>query len=177
MPAQCQVCPTRKNFYCMKHFPVRKKIRLPLQVYTQDHTFFITVSTHQRHPWFQRYPQLCKAAVPLMRDLAVEFRMKIYAWCVMPDHFHLLLQGQKIIDFMRLFKGRMTPGARAAEAGRRLWQRSFYDHALRKEESLAGVACYIWENPVRAKIVEKPIEYLWSGSEVWPNWREFYGRG
>ena len=146
MPAQFQVCPTRKNFYCMKHFPVRKKIRLPLQVYTQDHTFFITVSTHQRHPWFQRYPQLCKAAVPLMRDLAVEFRMKIYAWCVMPDHFHLLLQGQKIIDFMRLFKGRMTPGARAAEAGRRLWQRSFYDHALRKEESLAGVASGTREN-------------------------------
>ncbi|MCJ7830040.1 MAG: transposase [Desulfobacterales bacterium] len=161
----------------MKYFPVRKKIRLPPAVYNQGHAFFITISTHQRHTWFQLYPQLCKTAVLLMRDVAVEFRMKIYAWCIMPDHLHLLLQGQGIVDFIHLFKGRLTPAARAAEPGRRLWQRSFYDHALRKEESLAGVAGYIWENPVRAQIVAEPGEYVWSGSEVWPNWREFYGRG
>ena len=111
-----------------------------------------------------------------MGNLAVESGMKIYAWCIMPDHLHMLLQGQKVIEFMRVFKGRLTPAARAAEPGRRLWQRSFYDHALRKEESLADVACYIWENPVRVKIVAEPIEYVWSGSEVWPNWREFYGQ-
>ncbi len=71
----------------------------------------------------------------------------------------------------------LTPQARAVERGRKLWQRSFFDHALRKEESLTDVACYIWENPVRAKIVEEPIDYAWSGSEVWTNWRSFYGRG
>ena len=95
----------------------------------------------------------------------------------MPDHVHFLLQGKGIVDFIRQFKGKLTPQARAVEFGRKLWQRSFYDHALRKEESLTDVACYIWENPVRAKIVEEPIDYAWSGSEVWTNWRSFYGRG
>ena len=95
MPAQHRVCHTRINFYCMKHFPVRKKIRLPLAVYNQGHAFFITISTHQRHPWFRRHSQLCKTAVQLMRDLAVEFKMKIYAWCIMPDHLHLLLHGPR----------------------------------------------------------------------------------
>jgi len=95
----------------------------------------------------------------------------------MPDHVHLLLQDQEVVGLIRLFKGRMTPRARSIEPKRQLWQRSFFDHALRKEESLSEIACYIWENPVRAEIVEEPQEYPWSGSEVWPDWRKFYGRG
>ena len=79
--------------------------------------------------------------------------------------------GQGIVDFVQQFKGKMTPPARAIESGRKLWQRSFYDHALRKEESLNDVARYIWENPVRAGIVATAVDYAWSGSEVWPDWR------
>ena len=109
-----------------------------------------------------------------MREMALVNRINIYAWCIMPDHIHLLLHGNDIVDFVRLFKGKMTPKARSIEPGRRLWQRSFFDHALRKEEALADVSCYIWENPVRAGIVVKPDEYLWSGSEVWTNWKIFY---
>jgi REP element-mobilizing transposase RayT len=95
----------------------------------------------------------------------------------MPDHVHLLLQGSDVIDFVRLFKGRMTPKAREIEPERSLWQRSFYDHALRKEESLSEIACYIWENPVRKAMIDDPTEYPWSGWEVWPEWRQLYGRG
>ena len=95
----------------------------------------------------------------------------------MPDHIHLLLSGKMIIEFIRRFKGKMTPDFRKIGPEQKLWQRSFYDHALRKEESLSDVAYYIWENPVRAKIVKKPPDYEYSGSVVWPNWREFYGRG
>ena len=102
---------------------------------------------------------------------------EVYAWCVMPDHVHLLLQDHEVVSFARLFKGRMTPRARMIEPERRLWQRSFFDHALRKEELVSDIACYIWENPVRTGTVEHPAEYQWSGSEVWPEWRQFYGRG
>ena len=161
----------------MKRHPVRKNIRLPLAVYDQGHAFSITIATHGKHPWFRLHPDLCKAGIPIIRDSASAMKIKIFAWCIMPDHVHFLLQGKGIVDFIRQFKGKLTPQARAFEPGRKLWQRSFFDHALRKEESLADVACYIWENPVRAKIVEEPIDYAWSGSEVWINWRSFYGRG
>jgi REP element-mobilizing transposase RayT len=161
----------------MKHFPTRKKIRLPLPVYHQGHAFFITIATYDKHPWFRVYPQLGDEAVQIVGNLASDLGIMIYAWCMMPDHVHFLMQGFEVIEFVRLFKGGMTPRARAVEPKRRLWQRSFFDHAVRKEESLSDIACYIWENPVRAGIVPNPTEYLWSGSEVWPNWRGFYGRG
>jgi putative transposase len=90
----------------------------------------------------------------------------------MPDHLHLLLQDKDIIGFVRVLKGRLTPEGCRLRPGQVLWQRSFFDHALRKEESLNDVARYIWENPVRAGIVDCASEYEWSGSLVWPNWKE-----
>jgi putative transposase len=95
----------------------------------------------------------------------------------MPDHIHLLLQDSNIIDFVRLFKGRMTPMARSLERSRKFWQRSFFDHGIRNDESLEKTARYIWENPVRKDMVNHPSEYTWSGSEIWPNWIEIYRQG
>jgi REP element-mobilizing transposase RayT len=161
----------------MEAFPVRKRIRLPLSVYRQGHAFFVTIATYNKHPWFHLHPRLCETAIQELRVSASTCEITIYASCIMPDHIHLLLQGSDIVSFVRLFKGRLTPKAREIEPKRKLWHRSFFDHALRKEESLSDIACYIWENPVRAAIVENPAEYPWSGSEVWPEWRGFYGRG
>ena len=158
----------------MSRFPTRKKIRLSIPAYNKGHAFFITISTFQKFPWFQKHTPLCKSVIELMRSMADDYGIIFYAWCIMPDHIHFLIQGNGIIEFVRLFKGKMTPCARSIDSGRRLWQRSFYDHALRKEESVSDIACYIWENPVRAGIVNKPIDYFWSGSEVWPDWDKYY---
>ena len=92
----------------------------------------------------------------------------------MPDHCHLLNRDADILEFVRIFKGRLTPVARALNRNQRLWQKSFYDHALRKTESVFEVAGYIWENPVRAGFVVSPEAYSNSGSLVWPNWRLAY---
>ena len=67
----------------------------------------------------------------------------------------------------------MTPVARRIDLARRLWQQSFYDHALRKAEDVLDVAAYIFENPVRAGIVDDPADYPWSGSLVWKEWRDY----
>ncbi len=46
----------------------------------------------------------------------------------------------------------------------KVWQRSFFDHALRDEESLEAVARYIVSNPVRAGLVEDWRDYPFVGS-------------
>jgi REP element-mobilizing transposase RayT len=158
-------------------YPVRRKIRLPRIEYRQGLTFFITIGTHQRYAWFREHPVLCEQSIELLKNLSQARGSILYAWCVLPDHIHVLLEDDDLIAFIRLFKGRMTPLARGKEPRRKLWQRSFFDHALRQEESIYRVALYIWENPVRAGIVEEPHEYPWSGSEVWPDFRNWYGFG
>lgn len=159
----------------MKALSTRKRIRLASSAYQQGHAFFITMATHLKYPWFSLYPNLGQDAVEKLCDLAASEEMALYAWCVMPDHVHVLLGGSGIIEFARLFKGTMTPRARKIEPARRLWQRSFFDHAVRKEESLIQVSRYIWENPIRASMVKDPRGYPFSGSDVWKNWQAFYG--
>ena len=92
----------------------------------------------------------------------------------MPDHIHLLLSDEDLVEFVRHLKGRISSESRRHERKRRMWQRSFFDHALRKEESVFRVAQYVFENPVRAELAKTPDEYLWSGSTVWPEWRKSY---
>jgi REP element-mobilizing transposase RayT len=109
--------------------------------------------------------------VELLLDFAKRRETVLYAWCIMPDHTHMLLQDKHIVEFVRLLKGGLTPVARRLEPGRVLWQRGFYDHALREVESLLDVARYIWQNPVRAGITDCASGYPWSGSLVWPDWK------
>jgi putative transposase len=152
--------------------PTRKKIRLPDSAYQQGHAFSVTVTTHERFPWFSRHRELPLEFIQILQTLATERQSELFAWCLMPDHLHLLLRDKSLVHFVRLLKGRLVPEARRRERGRPLWQPSFYDHALRQEEAIEGVARYIWENPVRSGLTERAGDYPWSGSLVWPDWRE-----
>jgi putative transposase len=157
----------------MKFVPV-KRIRLPLAIYQQERIVFVTISTHNRQKWFLDFPDLAKDASNIFVKIARERSSSIYAWCIMPDHVHLLVGDDNIVSFVRTFKGRLVPKARALSPIRKLWQRSFYDHILRKAESVIDVAGYIFENPVRSGLVVKPYEYPFVGSEAWPKWRALY---
>ena len=165
----------------IERFPVRRRIRLPRAVYREGHVFFVTIGTHERHPWFRLHPDLSELLVEVLNHTADERNAQLVAWCIMPDHVHLLVQDLDLVEFVRLLKGRMTPPARRHENGRRLWQRSFHDHGLRRDESLEHVALYIFENPVRSGWVDNAVDHPWSGSNVWPDWRVCYdpvgGRG
>jgi hypothetical protein len=41
-----------------------------------------------------------------------------------------------------------------------LWQRAFYDHALRKDEDVRQIARYIIANPLRRGLVKDVGDYL-----------------
>jgi hypothetical protein len=44
-----------------------------------------------------------------------------------------------------------------------LWQRSYFDHVVRREEALEGMANYTWTNPVRSGLVSRIRDYPWLG--------------
>ena len=163
-----------ENLGPMKFVPV-KKIRLPLGVYKQqDRVVFVTIATADRQKGFAEYPKLADDATPLLLETCRERAASLFAWCIMPDHVHLRVGDENIISFVRAFKGRMTPKARAISPSRKRWQRSFYDHIWRNTESVVDIAGYIFENPVRSGWVVLPHQYPFVGSEVWPNWRASY---
>jgi putative transposase len=93
------------------------------------------------------------------------YGFSLHAYCFMPDHLHLLLSGQddsSLTDFVRHFK-QLSGHRYKREHGAPLWQISYYDHVLRRHEDLLTVARYIWDNPLRAGLVQDRSEYPFSG--------------
>lgn len=100
--------------------------------------------------------------------------MDVYAYCFMPDHLHLELVGlaedSDLVKMMKEFKGEATSAGR--EAGiRNPWQKGFYDHVLREDDSPDAVAWYIFANPARKGLVKDPRDWPYSGSWMF-DWRK-----
>lgn len=92
-----------------------------------------------------------------------------YAYCVMPDHVHVLLSPASsetgLATWLRRFKSYTTRLDQRSAAEARLWQRSARDRVLRPKEPLTTVAAYLARNPERKGLVER-----WTD---WPYTRVF----
>ena len=91
------------------------------------------------------------------------------AYCFMPDHVHLLIEGLRADSDCKRFisRAKQFSGFHYAQRHkRRLWQRYGYERVLRDDEATLDVARYILGNPLRAHLVNDIREYPFIGSSV-----------
>jgi REP element-mobilizing transposase RayT len=128
--------------------------------------FFITFCTHQR--W-----TLPPAARKIVVDTCLAGNGQKFDLCglvVMPDHVHLALvplcrpQGPiPIAEIMQVIKGASAHRINKLLNRRgKVWQEESFDRALRKEEQFQEKLYYMLENPVRAGLVNNPLDYPWT---------------
>jgi REP element-mobilizing transposase RayT len=86
----------------------------------------------------------------------------------MPDHLHLLISPTEtdLVTLLNAWKSYTTNLLHKTGITGPIWQRSFYDHALRGEESVNDVAQYVVENPVRKGMIADWTSYPY----VWAHW-------
>lgn len=129
--------------------------------------YAVTAVTHERQPVLGDFP-VGRLLVNALRAAHEQHRVCSLAWVVMLDHFHWLfeLQGKCLSEVMCRVKSRSSLDInRARNSSGRLWQKGFYDRAIRKEEDLKTVARYIVANPVRAGLVQRVGDYpLWDAT-------------
>jgi len=114
-----------------------------------------------------RFTELCvvQTVLDCLALSCARCGFSLHAYCFMPDHLHLLVSGQdgsSLPAFVRHFK-QLSGHRYKREHGAQLWQISYYDHVLRRDEDLLAIACYIWDNPVRAGLAQDRSEYPFSG--------------
>lgn len=147
-----------------KTFP--KRPRLKDFEYTGYYAYFITLLTKDRTDFF-RDTNIVKPMIEMIRDDAKEKGFAIDAFCFMPDHLHLLARGltekADMRDFIKSFKQKSGYWFKQRYK-HNLWQTSYYDHVLRKDESVKDTVLYILCNPVRKGIVPNYRMYPFSGS-------------
>ena len=87
---------------------------------------------------------------------ASEEQFAVLAYCFMPDHLHLLVEGQAEDSDCKRFIARSKQYSGfyfTRQFGTRLRQRYGFERVLRNSEQTFVVARYILENPVRAGLL------------------------
>jgi putative transposase len=99
-----------------------------------------------------------------------EQKFSVIAYCFMPDHLHLLIEGasdnsdgKRFIKTFKQYSGYYYSQRRHET----LWQRYGFEHVLRDDEATVEVVKYILGNPVRAGIAATVEEYPFVGSLVY----------
>jgi putative transposase len=109
----------------------------------------------------------------LYRDLLAEncraAGVEVWAWCLMPNHVHLILVPsdpdglrRALARVHRSYAG--TIQARRKRSGH-FWQGRFGAVAM-DEEHLAAALRYVSLNPVRARLVERAQDWRWSSTRA-----------
>jgi len=145
---------------------LHRNIRLHARNYWGQTAIFATLCCFERQSHFLR-SDACLATAEILREAAASRRFVIHAYCFMPDHLHLLVEGldrdSDFLNFMKTFRIRSSRRFTRSSVSL-LWQKKFFDHILRASESLESVALYIWLNPIRAGLAKNLGEYPFAGS-------------
>ena len=149
---------------------VREYPKLPPRlrwIFTHNPLFFITFCTQQRRKLL---------ASDTMHAAFVSFGTRAYSeqnvavgrYVIMPDHVHFFVRRPDDLELGRwVGMVKQTLAKQIAPAGvLPIWQRGFFDHVLRNDESYAQKWNYVRENPVRAGLVTNAEDWPYSGEIV-----------
>jgi putative transposase len=95
-------------------------------------------------------------------------RVEVFAWCLMPNHIHLVLRPLASGDLSSFMHWLLTTHvqrhrARHRTSGR-IWQGRYRAFPIQADAHLLTVLRYVERNPVRAGLAGRAVEWRWSSS-------------
>ena len=104
--------------------------------------------------------------VALMHKASARISMRILAYCLMPNHFHLVLWPYKEGDMSRwmhwLLTSQVVRYSKIYQTTGRIWQGRFKAFPIERDGHLLNVLRYVERNPVRAELVQRAVDWKWS---------------
>jgi REP element-mobilizing transposase RayT len=129
--------------------------------------YAITKCTEGRQPLLAQ-----RESVPVILSSFKHLRgvgqMRVLAFCIMPDHYHVLmfLVGQQSLSEVMASIGKFT-ARRLNELNRRrgrFWEEGYHDHRCRDDGDIEYRMMYIEHNPVRAGLVTRADDWPFSSA-------------
>jgi putative transposase len=111
-------------------------------------------------------PEDYDAFLRLMAEGCERLPMRILGFCLMPNHFHLVLRPYDDGDLGRWMQWLMTAHVRRYHShyhgSGHVWQGRFKAFPIQADEHLLTVLRYVERNPLRAGMVERADAWRWS---------------
>ncbi len=103
----------------------------------------------------------------LLLDYSRHYGVAIHAYCLMPNHVHLIATPHKRDSFARTFRRVHSEYARALHTRLRrvghCWQARYYSTPL-DEKHFWQAMVYVEQNPLRAALVDQCEDWKWSSA-------------
>ena len=137
--------------------------------YSRGAALFITIVTNPRRRLFGKIVDAKLQKTQL--GLAVERRIiemgqmpgiRLFNFVVMPDHVHLILRIESDMDGQMISAPTVSTVVGSMkrwvsrQAGRPIWQKSFYDHGIRNQQDYNEIWEYIENNPPKYALKRTP---------------------
>lgn len=111
-----------------------------------------------------------QAFIELLVDAGKRFDVSMLSYCLMPNHFHLLVQAAQTELLSQWMQWVMTSHVRRYHrhygTSGHIWQGRYKSFIVQSNEHLFTVIRYIEANPVRAGIVESAGDWQWSSHQA-----------
>jgi len=133
--------------------------------YEENVAYFLTTVTKDRVMIFKE-PKNCKILLVTIEYFKLILDYRLYGFCIMPEHLHLIIHPFGEYDFSYIMK--MLKGSFARKLNKingkegKIWQKGFYDECIANSYELLKKLEYMHNNPVKANLVSSPEEYLYS---------------
>lgn len=112
-------------------------------------------------------------AASAVQDALLHFdgeRYCLLAWCVMPNHVHVVAEQAEGWPLAKVMHGWKSFTANKVNRllGRRgsVWLREYYDRFMRDDDHLAKTIAYVERNPVAAGYAKRETDWLWSSASM-----------
>lgn len=102
----------------------------------------------------------------LLTESLEQFKVKMFAYCLMPNHFHMLVEPDKGEDLSKFMQWLTTCHVRRYHqhygTSGHVWQGRYKSFIVQNDVHLLTVARYVEGNPVRSGLVKSAKEWRWS---------------
>jgi REP element-mobilizing transposase RayT len=150
----------------MRRFP-RTPPRLD-RVVPSNPVFFITACSYRRRTVLANNP-VANAFIEFAERAYSRRNIAVGRYVIMPDHIHLFVCGPDDFElgrWMGMLKQHVAKSVVRPPSADRVWQRRFFDHVLRSDESYEQKWNYVRENLVRAGLVTNADDWPYAGQII-----------
>ena len=127
-----------------------------------NQVYHVTFATAKRRPTFVEL-RPARVVIRYMQHEVERGHARSLCFVLMPDHLHWLVQIGDVKPLGIVINNVKSRSARdvnrALGSTGRVWQKGFYDRAIREAEDLPSIARYIVANPLRAGLVKSVRNY------------------
>jgi len=136
-----------------------------LRIFLDNTTYHVMARGNQKQTTFIEELDFLKY-IEVLKHYKKKYNFRLYGYCLMPNHIHLILEVRKGSDLSKIMQGLNQTYAiwfnkKYKKVGH-LWQGRYKGMIIQKSKYLLTCIEYVELNPIRANIKSSPFDYPWN---------------